>query len=77
MPIFEYVCRDCHHPFEAIVSASRQAKCPECQSEALDKQLSVFAVSHGSPVRSRAASAGPSPCGSCGDPRGAGSCSMN
>ena len=31
MPIFEYVCRDCQHPFEAIVSASRQAKCPECQ----------------------------------------------
>jgi hypothetical protein len=27
--------------------------------------------------RERDASASPAPCGSCGDPRGAGSCSMN
>ena len=76
MPIFEYVCRDCQHPFEAIVSASRPAVCPKCQSEALDKQLSVFAVSTGSLAQSRATQ-GPAPCGSCGDPRGAGSCSFN
>ena len=45
MPIFEYVCRDCQHPFEVIVSASRPAECPKCQSKTLDKQFSVFAVS--------------------------------
>jgi putative FmdB family regulatory protein len=77
MPIFEYVCLDCQHPFEAIVSASRPAACPACQSQALDKQLSVFAVSTGPPTRPRAAAPAPSACGSCGDPRGAGSCRMN
>jgi putative FmdB family regulatory protein len=76
MPIFEYVCRDCHHPFEAIVTASRQAECPACHSQALDKQLSVFAVSTTSSGRPQVASA-PSACGSCGDPRGPGSCSLN
>jgi len=77
MPIFEYVCQQCHHPFEALVSASRQAECPACHSRELDKQLSVFAVSHGSPSRSRTAADRPSPCGACGDPRGAGSCNLN
>ncbi len=45
MPIYEYQCRDCQHRFEAIVSASRQASCPSCRGQALDKQISVFAVS--------------------------------
>jgi putative FmdB family regulatory protein len=76
MPIYEYICRDCQHPFEAIVTPSRPAECPSCHSHELDKQLSVFAVSAGSAVSSRAASA-PGPCGSCGDPRGPGSCSLN
>ncbi|MEZ5318431.1 MAG: zinc ribbon domain-containing protein [Vicinamibacterales bacterium] len=74
MPIFEYICRDCHHRFEAIVSASRPAVCPTCQGQALDKQPSVFAVSArggDGPVAAMA------PCGTCGDPRGPGSCSLN
>ena len=75
MPIFEYVCRDCQHPFEAIERVA-PAVCPKCQSEALDKQLSVFAVSTNSPAHGRATQ-GPAPCGSCGDPRGVGSCSVN
>ena len=74
MPIFEYLCRDCHHRFETLVSASRQPSCPHCESRALDKQLSVFAVS----TRS-GADIGPAtgPCGSCGDPRGPGGCRLN
>jgi putative FmdB family regulatory protein len=74
MPLFEYVCRDCHQPFEALVTASRPPACPSCQSQALDKQLSVFAVSAKS-GKASAPIAGP--CGSCGDPRGPGSCSLN
>jgi putative FmdB family regulatory protein len=74
MPLFEYVCRDCHRAFEALVTASRLPACPACQSQALDKQLSVFAVS----AKSRPASAPMAgPCGSCGDPRGPGACSLN
>lgn len=71
MPIFEYICRDCHHQFETLVTADRRPVCPTCQSQQLDKQLSVFAVS----TRSHASSPKPVPCATCGDPRGAGSCS--
>jgi putative FmdB family regulatory protein len=73
MPIFEYVCKDCNHSFEALVYGSQKADCPKCHSKKLAPQLSVFAVSaKGS--SSPAPSAGG--CGSCGDPRGPGACSM-
>ena len=75
MPLFEYECRDCHHHFELLVREQTVLACPSCDSRALDKQLSVFAVGADAPRMSR--SAGPAPCGSCGDPRGPGSCSMN
>ena len=75
MPIFEYVCRDCHHRFEAIVRSSSRSACPSCKSENLDQQLSVFAVGRRS---SRLAASEPTgPCGTCGDPRGPGSCFSN
>jgi putative FmdB family regulatory protein len=74
MPIFEYICRDCHHHFETLVTASRQPACPDCQSASLDKQHSVFAVSARSASAQMPAAA---PCGACGDPRGAGSCRVN
>lgn len=74
MPIFEYICEECQHEFEAIVFGKDKAACPKCQSKKLTPQLSVFAVSAKS-------GAGPSvsasPCGSCGDPRGLGSCSLD
>lgn len=74
MPIFEYVCKDCSHEFEAIVYGNQKAECPKCQSKKLEPQLSVFAVSaKGSSSSNMAA---PRPCGSCGDPRGPGSCSL-
>ncbi len=74
MPIFEYVCRECQTSFEAIVSRDREAACPTCRGRDLEKQLSVFAVSSG-----RARETGPeaAACGTCGDPRGAGSCRLN
>ncbi|PYY08708.1 MAG: zinc ribbon domain-containing protein [Acidobacteria bacterium] len=73
MPIFEYVCKDCNRRFEAVILGSETPSCPSCSSSLLDQQLSNFAV--GSSQKSFASS--PSPCGSCGDPRGPGSCSMN
>jgi putative FmdB family regulatory protein len=74
LPIFEYVCRDCHHRFETLVTAGRQPTCPACRSQGLEKQLSVFAV--GGPREARVASS-PAPCGACGDPRGPGACNLN
>lgn len=79
MPIFEYVCQDCRHSFETLVQGERKPACPACSSLALDKQLSVFAVSgKGSASSTMDSSFSPSgACGACGDPRGPGSCSIN
>ncbi len=73
MPIFEYACKECDHEFEALVFGSDKAECPKCHSKKLTPQLSVFAVSS----KGASSSAAPSgACGSCGDPRGPGSCSL-
>ena len=45
MPIFEYICEECQHEFEALVMGKDKAACPKCQSKKLAPQLSVFAVS--------------------------------
>jgi len=74
MPIFEYVCKDCEHGFEALVYGNQKAECPKCHSRKLAQQLSVFAVSAKGSASSAAPAAGP--CGSCGDPRGPGACAM-
>ena len=76
MPIFEYVCRDCHHRFETIVHGSTTPVCPSCDSAALDKQLSVFAVGTQS-TRRESSFADGSPCAQCGHPDGPGACGMN
>ena len=73
MPIFEYVCKECQHEFEALVFGKQKAECPKCRSKKLAPQLSVFAVS----AKSGATPSFPAgPCGSCGDARGPGACSL-
>ena len=65
MPIFEYICQDCGRDFERIVPRyDSPADCPHCNSEKIEKQLSVFAVSAGSSPSSEAFSDGG--CGRCG-----------
>jgi putative FmdB family regulatory protein len=78
MPLFEYACQECAHEFEALVRGSESPECPACHATALQRRQSTFAAhTNGpSPFR-RVESAVPSPCGSCGDPRGPGACSMN
>jgi putative FmdB family regulatory protein len=75
MPLFEYACRQCDHHFELLVREATKLECPKCLGTELDKQLSVFAVSAPAAGGSRQMAA--APCGSCGDPRGAGSCRTN
>lgn len=70
MPIYEYRCNDCKHSFEAIVNGKQKAHCPKCLGEHLEKQFSTFAVNTPQAVAVR-------PCGTCGDPRGTGACSLN
>ena len=74
MPIFEYVCRDCEHRFEAILLGAQTPKCPKCEGRKLDQQLSRFAVGGEKP---HSGENGGGACGSCGDPRGPGACSLD
>jgi putative FmdB family regulatory protein len=80
MPIFEYVCKECDKQFEAIVTGTKKTHCPACDSTKLEQQLSAFAVGSakgkGDFAKSAPSKSGGG-CGSCGDPRGPGSCSMN
>ena len=72
MPIYEYTCKGCGEEFETLVRASSTPDCPECHSTELEKKMSVFSTAASGP------DAGPvGACGTCGDPRGPGSCSIN
>lgn len=72
MPIFEFVCQTCHHEFETLVLNARAPACPSCQGSKLLKQWSAFGVG-----ATTNASADAGSCGTCGDPRGPGACSLN
>jgi putative FmdB family regulatory protein len=75
MPLFEYACQECDKQFELLVRGSEIPECPSCHSTALQRRLSVFAAhTNGS---GSASSVAVGACGTCGDPRGPGSCSMN
>jgi putative FmdB family regulatory protein len=73
MPIFEYVCQECRHRFELLVQGSTVPTCPSCKATKLEKQLSAFAVGENASW----SSSSPGPCGTCGDPRGPGSCALD
>jgi len=73
MPIFEYICKECDHRFEVLVYGKEKAECPKCHTKKLAPQLSVFAVSAKGPALSPSSRGA---CGSCGDPRGPGACSL-
>jgi putative FmdB family regulatory protein len=73
MPLYEYACRDCDAEFELLIRGSEVPQCPECESDRLQKLLSVPAAhnSHELPVCS------PAPAGGCGLPQcGQGICGM-
>jgi putative FmdB family regulatory protein len=76
MPIFEYRCKACDHRFEALVRGSESPSCPACDGVDLAKQHSVFAVGGPSASVNRMPAAAGA-CGTCGDPRGPGACSLN
>ena len=44
MPIFEYRCQGCGNDFELLVLKTTVLACPACQSQALERQLSVPAL---------------------------------
>ena len=46
MPIFEYICKKCRKKFEVLEKTSDGDKtnCPNCGSEEIEKQISVFSA---------------------------------
>jgi putative FmdB family regulatory protein len=75
MPLYEYACKQCNHEFEALVRTAAAPECPACHGQELERRLSVFAAHTAGAAPQRVGT--PGPCGSCGDPRGPGACSMN
>jgi putative FmdB family regulatory protein len=41
MPLYEYSCRNCQHPFEALVFDGEEVECPECHGTRVERLLSV------------------------------------
>lgn len=41
MPIYEYICQSCTHEFETLVRGETQPVCPECESEDLERVMSL------------------------------------
>ncbi len=85
MPVYEYICVCCSKPFEELVLGPEEIRCPACSSLKVEKRYSMFATANS--VRSDGASISsaamsneswsnqtPGSCGTCGDPRGPGSC---
>lgn len=75
MPLYEYSCRDCEAQFELLIRGGEEPRCPECESDDLEKLLSVPAAhtasSHELPV------CRPTSSGGCGLPQcGMGECEL-
>jgi len=51
MPIFEFVCQQCQHGFEEIMTFAAleagEAACPKCGSPKVERGLSNFATGQG------------------------------
>ncbi|MBX3013880.1 MAG: zinc ribbon domain-containing protein [Caldilineaceae bacterium] len=46
MPIYEFVCRNCHHEFEQILSfsATSMPNCPNCSSSEVERRVGRPAI---------------------------------
>ena len=84
MPLYEYECASCGASFEALIQGDSKPAC-RCGSRKLKKRFSTFAVSTTGGGGASASMSGAESfgggggggCGSCGDPRGPGSCDRN
>jgi putative FmdB family regulatory protein len=41
MPLYDYTCSACHQPFEQLVRTGTVPQCPNCQSRAVERGLSL------------------------------------
>jgi putative FmdB family regulatory protein len=68
MKLYDFLCNQCGKEFEDLVKDLSEARCPACQSDDVDRQLSTFAV--GGTSRSE-------PMPPCGNGCCGGGCGMN
>jgi putative FmdB family regulatory protein len=70
MPYYEYVCADCHTPFElrrSMKEIDDPTTCPQCRSQRVARQISkVAAFAHGDGGGVSALGGDSGGCGSCG-----------
>ena len=58
MPLYEYKCTGCGNQFELLMlKASQPVACPACASDAVERMLSMFAVSSASTRQASTAAA--------------------
>jgi len=46
MPVYDYVCLDCHKPFETVLTLNEHDKsaptCPHCGSKNVEQEAAAF-----------------------------------
>jgi putative FmdB family regulatory protein len=46
MPVYDYVCLDCHKSFEQVLTLhehdAEQIRCPECGSKNIEQEAATF-----------------------------------
>jgi putative FmdB family regulatory protein len=46
MPVYDYVCLDCHKPFETVLTLNEHdkenPKCPRCGSKHVEQEVAAF-----------------------------------
>jgi putative FmdB family regulatory protein len=55
MPLYEYICRSCHHKFDQVLTIkeheTKKLTCPKCQSTDLEKVIEPFFAKTASKTR--------------------------
>jgi putative FmdB family regulatory protein len=66
MPMFEYRCTECGSKFEELVAEPNDVvTCPKCQSQKVERLLSVFATSSSSGGSNQGPACGNGGCCNC------------
>ncbi len=46
MPVYDYICKDCHKSFEEVLTLAEhdrdQIKCPHCGSKNVEQEVAEF-----------------------------------
>ena len=64
MPLYEFVCESCEHPFEALVFSGDQPECPSCHGVKLARRMSLPAQPRAeTPSQVTACQSSGPPCG--------------